>query len=111
MEFMTEDGQRTYEDIQELYAALGWGCKNCGQLSSPEWWQTSGDTYCKACKKEMTAELGRLRWHKYPTRKASGLPQTVVYVFDPKSEGHAYAEWSRNEYARLRREYAHLYDA
>lgn len=101
MEFMTEDGMRTYEDIEEMYAAIGWGCKCCGELSSPQWWQTSGDTYCKRCKKEMSAELGRLRWHRYPTRKASGLPQTVIWKHDPSSQGFEYAAWSRAEYARI----------
>lgn len=101
MEFMTEDGMRTYEDIQELYAAIGWGCKLCGKLSSPAWWQCSGDTYCGRCKTDMSRELGRLKWHRYPTREASGLPRTKVWEHNPSSDGFAYAAWTRAEYRRL----------
>lgn len=109
MKFYTEPGHETYEDVQEFHAAKGWGCKCCGELSSPEWWQTSGDTYCKRCKKEMSAELGRLQWHRYPTREEAGKTRTIVWAEQanpPAKDGFDYAEWQRADYARMHAEYA-----
>jgi hypothetical protein len=45
--------------------------------------------------------MSQIDQSRYPTRKASGLPQTVTWQHDPNSQGFEYAAWSRAEYARL----------
>lgn len=96
-----EQGIRTYEDIEELNAAEGWGCKCCGKLSSPAWWTCpAGDIYCTGCKEQMRKEL-RIKFTAFPTRAASGLTRTVVRVYDPTSQGFEVAAWQREEHKRI----------
>lgn len=91
----------TYEDVAELYAAEGWGCKCCGKLTSPSWWKgEGGDTYCLRCKKQMWNEL-RVRFTKYPTRAEAGVTRTVTRVYDPTSQGFEVAAAMRAEYERM----------
>lgn len=96
------DDIRTYEDVEELHAAEGWGCKCCGWLSSDAWWQSSGDRYCTRCKKALWNEL-RVSSVKYPTRKEAGITAAplVPRAYNPASEGHAYAAWARADYDRI----------
>lgn len=96
-----EMGTRTYEDIEEFYAAQGWGCKCCGKLSAPSWWTcAAGDIYCGDCKERMRTEL-RIKFAAFPTREASGLPRTVVHIYDSTSQGFEVAAWQREEYQRI----------
>ena len=99
---MITDGIATYEDVQDFFAAHGWGCKCCGSLDSDAWWQSSGDTYCTRCKKALWNEL-RVSSVKYPTRAEAGVTAALArrWVFNPASEGHQYAAWTRAEYDRI----------
>lgn len=90
----------TYEDLEAFYAANGWGCKCCGQLSSASWWTASGDSYCLSCKTAMKAELGRsVKFTKVPNRPAGQAP--AVFEIDPSRFGHELAASVRAEYADM----------
>lgn len=96
-----ELGIRTHEDIEEANAANGWGCKCCGELSSPSWWTClHGDIYCLGCKRHMASEL-RIRFVAFPTRATAGLQRTVVHTYNPASQGFEVAAWQRAEHARM----------
>jgi hypothetical protein len=43
----------THEDLEEMYAAEGRGCKSCEAPTSASWWRGGGDIYCLACKGAM----------------------------------------------------------
>lgn len=43
----------THEDLEEMYAAEGRGCKGCEAPTSESWWRGGGDIYCLACKRSM----------------------------------------------------------
>lgn len=94
----------TYEGITEHYAAYGWGCTCCGQLTSETWWSgtpTMGDIYCLACKLAMWKEL-RVVSYRYPTRAEAGLTAaTVTPVHDPTHPGWDYHRHAVAGYARL----------
>lgn len=95
----TDPANFTYEDIEAFYAADGWGCKCCGQLSSNAWWHISGDSYCDRCKVNLKEELGRsIKATKVPHRKAGQAPATW-----PSSNGfgHQYAVQMQAEYAEI----------
>ena len=100
MSEFANDGLRTYEDVAELYAAEGWGCKMCGQLTSPEWWCCGGDIFCTRCKKALWREL-REPSTRFPTRTETGLARTVTRAYNPDSQGFEVAAWQRKEYERL----------
>jgi len=92
---------RTYEDIQELYCADGWGCKCCGKLFSPNWLQCEGDTYCDGCQAHMLTDMPELVFERYPTRAESGLSRTVARVHNPDSDGFELAAFARREHERI----------
>lgn len=89
----------TYEDVQRWFCAYGWGCKSCGNLYSPEWYQCSGDTYCQRCKDMMDAELADLEWWQYPhTADRKG---TMVFPYTADSFGFEYAAGTRQQFERI----------
>lgn len=100
MNFIIMNGVETYEDMQNWFCAYGWGCKCCGNLYSPEWWQASGDTYCKRCKEDMDAELGDVEFHEYPKIADTDKTVAMTFKYDENSDGFAYAAWQRQDYER-----------
>lgn len=91
---------KTYEDHEAFYKAEGWGCKSCGELSSTDWFEISGDCYCARCTADMKAELGRsIKARKYPRREF--LQEPATWEHDPSRFGHQYAEDAREAYAAL----------
>lgn len=88
----------TYEDIQAFFAAEGWGCKCCGELTSDAWWKCQGDTYCTRCKRALWNEL-RVRCTRVSSRQPGQAPAT--WKRDLSGFGHDYAANLRVEYARI----------
>lgn len=96
-----EMGIRTYEDIAELNATEGWGCKCCGKLHAAAWLTCkSGDIYCPRCAAGMRREL-RIDFVAFPTREESGLKRTVERVYNPDSQGWEVAAFQRREHERI----------
>ena len=99
MDFIVQDGIRTYEDISNFYLAQGWGCKSCGQLQSESWYQCSGDTHCKRCTINILEPLGDVDIHEYPRAKEG---ETILaYVYQGDAFGFEYAEYQRKEFERI----------
>lgn len=95
----TDPAEFTYEDLEAFFAAEGWGCKCCGQLSSNAWWKISGDTYCDRCKVNLKAELGRsIKDAKIPNRKAG---QAAATWGNSDGFGHQVAKQVQAEYADI----------
>lgn len=88
-----------YEDLQRWFCAYGWGCKSCGKLYSPEWFQCSGDTYCQRCKADMDAELNGLDWYQFP--HTADLKGTQDFPYTDDSFGFEYAAQMRVEHERI----------
>lgn len=87
---------KTYEDVEALYLALGWGCKCCGRLNSASWHQCGGDTYCGGCKRHMQDELGGLKFTEYEHG-----PRTVEIIPDETGQGFEVAAHQRMEHERI----------
>ncbi len=87
---------KTYQDVQALYLAIGWGCKCCGRLNSAEWHESSGDTYCAGCKNHIKAELPDAQFTQYPQGTC-----LVVIQEDPDSQGFDVAANMRQEHERV----------
>ena len=47
----------THEDLEEMYAREGYGCKACDAPTSVSWWRGEGDIYCLGCKRQLWREL------------------------------------------------------
>lgn len=57
----------THEDLEELYAREGYGCKACDKPTSDSWWRIEHDIYCASCKRRLWREL-RVRGTRVLTR-------------------------------------------
>lgn len=87
---------KTYEDVEALFRALGWGCKCCGRLNSASWHEASGDTYCRGCKTHMQAELPGVHFTEYPRG-----PRTAQFADEPDGQGFEVAAHQRQEHERI----------
>lgn len=89
-----------HEDHEAFYAANGWGCKCCGQLSSTAWWTISGDVYCDRCKVNLKEELGRsIKAVRIPNRPAGVAP--AEFEIEPTGFGFQVAAQVQREYADM----------
>jgi hypothetical protein len=93
----------TYEDIEEFYAAEGYGCKVCGQLTSCDWFASEanlemGDIWCYICKITIGKEV-RAKFAKFPHRAKGVTVEPRRY--NPASDGWAISEYQKNEHFRF----------
>lgn len=101
MGFIVMNGVETYEDMQNWFCAHGWGCKWCGKLYSPNWYQASGDTYCQRCKDLMDVDPGDVVFHEYPRLADTNQRVALVFAKNKDNFGFTYAAQMRKDFERM----------
>lgn len=90
----------TQENISAFYATNGWGCKWCGRLAAPCWFEISGDIYCESCTGILRADPGDITATLLPNCAELGIEATH-FTEDDSRFGFEYAAQQRREFESL----------